>query len=252
MLPTAGQTGTQCYHSGKPTQHLDRYGRSTMAAHNLTVNLAETVGNIRDMNFIINYKRLQGQSVCLEPLRQDHAEGLFIIGQCPKDWRYLPVAGFRVISDAELWVAEALTLLEQKSHYTYVLVDPDSGNLLGSSRYLNVRSRDAVLEIGYSWLGPAYQRSAVNTEAKYLLLKNAFEAMGAKRVEFKTDLRNTRSQAAIERIGAVKEGVLRNHMTTQYGYQRDSVMYSVIDRDWPAAREHLLHKMQSYNRPENG
>ena len=118
---------------------------------------------------------------------------------------------------------------------------------MGSSRYLNIRPRDHGLEIGYTWLGREFQRTAVNTEAKYLLLENAFDVIGAHRVELKTDLRNLRSQKAIERLGAQKEGVLRRHMVTQGGYVRDSVCYSITDLDWPRVRVPLAAKLQDNN-----
>mgnify|MGYP005847193921 CR=1 FL=1 len=138
---------------------------------------------------------------------------------------------------------QALELARREMHYTYVLAEPSSGVLMGSTRYLNVRPRDHGLEIGYTWLGRDYQRTAVNTEAKYLLLTHAFEVLGAFRVELKTDARNLRSQKAIERLGAQKEGVLRRHMVVQDGFVRDSVMYSITDLDWPDVKKGLMEKL---------
>lgn len=199
------------------------------------------------MNFKIKHELIKGNALELQPLAAAHVEGLFAIGQHYADWQYLPIPGFEVFDDAQRWVDEALVLQQKAEHLVYVLAEPISKNVMGSSRYLNIRQRDAVLEIGYSWLGVDFQRSAVNTEAKYLLLHNAFETLGARRVELKTDARNIRSQRAIERIGATREGVLRKHMTVQNGFQRDSVIYSIIDSEWPLIKAHLLEKMQAYH-----
>lgn len=195
------------------------------------------------MTFIIQQPVLEGQHVRLEPLSEAHLDGLFRIGQRQDDWAYLPTGAFTSRADAEQWVQQALALARKELHFPYVLVEPETGALMGSTRYLNVRPRDHGLEIGYTWLGHDYQRTAVNTEAKYLLLRHAFEGLGAFRVELKTDARNLRSQKAIERLGAQKEGVLRRHMVVQDGYVRDSVMYSITDLDWPDVRDGLLKKL---------
>lgn len=196
------------------------------------------------MTISVDYQILSGRHVRLEPITEFHVDGLFAIGQQKEDWAYLPIAGFAQEADCEKWVQQALALAASGQHYTYVLIDPVSERVMGSSRYLNVRPRDHGLEIGYTWLGREYQRTAVNTEAKYLLLKNAFDAIGTYRVELKTDLRNLRSQRAIERLGAQKEGVLRRHMITQGGFVRDSVSYSIIDLDWPRVRASLQSMLQ--------
>lgn len=201
------------------------------------------------MAIIVEPVSLQGQHVTLEPISLGHVDGLLEIGQEKEDWGYLPIPGFSSRDDAERWVQQALALAERGLHYTFVLLDPRSGRVMGSTRYLNVRARDHGLEIGYTWLGREYQRTAVNTEAKYLLLKCAFESIGVYRVEFKTDLRNVRSQKAIERIGAQKEGVFRRHMVAQGGYIRDSVYYSIIDLDWPQVRGGLEAKLRNNKAP---
>jgi RimJ/RimL family protein N-acetyltransferase len=188
---------------------------------------------------------LEGQHVRLEPLSEAHVDGLFGIGQRQEDWAYMPTGAFASREDAEQWVQQALDLALTRLHYTYVLVEPASGALMGSTRYLNMRPRDHGLEIGYTWLGRDYQRTAVNTEAKYLLLRHAFEVLGAIRVELKTDARNQRSQKAIERLGAQKEGQLRRHMVVQDGYVRDSVLYSITDLDWPRVKKSLGQKLSS-------
>ena len=113
------------------------------------------------------------------------------------------------------------------------------GRAIGMSRYLDIQVVNQMLEIGGTWYTPSLQRTAVNTECKWLLMTHAFETLGCVRVQIKTDLRNERSQRAIERLGAVREGVLRNHMRMPDGYQRSSVYYSVLAEEWPTVRERL-------------
>ena len=192
----------------------------------------------------INYKVLHGSQVRLEPLNQSHIEGLFKAGSDHDDWRYLPIAGFAVLEDAHAWYQQAMGMLKDSLHYPYVLVSPENNEVMGSSRYMNVQAKDYVLEIGYTWLARKFQRSAVNTQAKLLLLDNAFENMGANRVEIKTDARNLKSQRAIERIGAKKEGVLRKHKIAQGGFVRDTVMYSIINAEWPTVKANLIQLLR--------
>ena len=199
------------------------------------------------MEFNIKYDVMDGKSVRLEPIDESHIEGLFEAGTTHSDWQYLPIAGFSEMGEAKTWFYQAARLLEDALHYTYVLVDPKSNEVMGSSRYLNIRPKDSVVEIGYTWLSSKFQRTAVNTEAKLLLLTNAFENMYANRVELKTDARNLRSQKAIERIGAKKEGVLRHHMVTQGGFIRDTVMYSIVKSEWPAVKEGLVRKLHDHS-----
>ncbi len=198
------------------------------------------------MDSNIKYNELSGESVRLEPIDESHIEGLFEAGKIHSDWKYLPIPGFSDIAEVKAWYHQAKTLLDAAMHYTYVLIEPDTNEVIGSSRYMNIRTKDLALEIGYTWVGSKFQRTAVNTEAKLLLLHNAFEGMNANRVELKTDARNIRSQNAIERVGAIKEGVLRNHMVTQGGFVRDTVMYSIIKPEWPVVKENLTRKLRSY------
>ena len=205
------------------------------------------------MDFNIEYDAMDamdamdGKNVRLEPIDESHIKGLFEAGTTHSDWQYLPISGFSEIGEAKTWFYQAEKLLDDALHYTYVLVDPVSKEVMGSSRYLNIRPKDSIVEIGYTWLSSKFQRTAVNTEAKLLLLTNAFENMHANRVELKTDARNLRSQKAIERIGAKKEGVLRHHMVTQGGFVRDTVMYSIIKSEWPTVKEGLASKLRSYS-----
>ena len=173
----------------------------------------------------------------LEPLSQDHAQGLYNRGRVAADWSYLPRACFIDLADTRHWIDEALAA---PSQLAFAIVESGKGKAVGSTRYLNIRSEHRTLEIGWTWLGQEWQRTGINTEVKRLLLTHAFERLGCVRVEFKTDARNARSQRALERIGAIPEGVLRNHMIVQGDYVRDSAYFSVIDRDWLAVKVRLL------------
>lgn len=183
---------------------------------------------------------LTGQHVYLEPIAEKHILGLYEIGQEPDDWLYMPRPCFQSRGDTAQWVAQAQTLAEKGEHITFAICDASDHSVLGSSRYLSIRQRDKSLEIGYTWLGKKAQRTRANTEAKLLLLTHAFESLGAIRVELKTDSRNQRSQKAIARIGAKKEGVFRKHMIVQNGFVRDSVYFSIVDSEWPEVKKNLL------------
>jgi len=133
-------------------------------------------------------------------------------------------------------------LLQRQARGTdlpFTVVLRATGKAIGCTRYMYINIPDRGVEIGGTWYGPEHQRTGVNTECKYLLLRHAFERWGCIRVQLKTDLNNVRSQHAIERLGAVKEGVLRNHMIRPDGTPRDTVMYSIIDREWPLVKARL-------------
>ena len=179
---------------------------------------------------------LTGETLQLEPLRQEHAQGLYNRGRSAGDWSYMPRACFIDMADTRQWIDEAIAAPGQ---LPFAIVEKAKGKVIGSTRYLNIRPEHRSLEIGWTWLGQQWQRTAANTEAKLLLLCHAFDRLGCVRVEFKTDARNARSQRALERIGATREGVLRKHMIVQGNFARDSVYFSVIDSDWPRVRERL-------------
>ena len=183
---------------------------------------------------------LEGQTVRLEPLDAHHAGGLLEIGSVDEDWAYMPRGCFGHLGDCRTWIDEAKAAADQ---VPFAIIDKASGLPAGSTRYLTIRREHRSLEIGWTWLGRNFQRSAVNTETKLLLLTHAFDDLGAIRVEVKTDQRNTRSQAALERIGAVREGVLRQHMVVQEGFLRNSVYFSILDEEWPAVKAHLEAKL---------
>jgi RimJ/RimL family protein N-acetyltransferase len=178
---------------------------------------------------------LAGNIVRLEPLAFHHEPELSAIGLEESLWE---VASEKVGSAQQMtaYIARALSDVKTRA---FAVRHLESGRLAGSTRYMNMELPHRRLEIGATWCGLEFQRTAVNTECKYLLLRQAFELMGMNRVELKTDLRNVRSQRAIRRIGATEEGTLRRHMITWSGHVRDTVYFSVIREEWPAVKTHL-------------
>lgn len=189
---------------------------------------------------------LEGRVVRLEPLKMAHAPGLTKIGLEESIWRYMRYGNIRSEGQMRAWVNHLLELQACGTDLPFVVILQKTGEVTGATRYLNVEPENRSLEIGGTWYSLAFQRTDVNTESKYLLLKHAFEVLECVRVQFKTDARNIRSQQALERIGAIKEGELRNHMILSDGYIRTSVFYSMIDREWPSVKALLEAKMASY------
>ena len=176
---------------------------------------------------------LRGQKVTLVPLSQDQASEYFAIGQDADVWQFLAPDPFKISTDAEHWIESMLCRQQDSGSVTFSVYDNGSGKLAGSSSFLDVRTAHEGLEIGYTWYGHAFRRTYVNTATKLVLLEHAFDELGAIRVQLQTDARNQRSQKAIERIGAVKEGVLRSHKIYPDGFIRDSVLYSITRKEWP-------------------
>ncbi|HBZ83426.1 MULTISPECIES: GNAT family N-acetyltransferase [Brevibacillus] len=185
---------------------------------------------------------LTGVNVTLAPLELRHAEDLYEAGRFPDIWG-LTQGRIQSLEDAKEYVSKAL---EQKNAFPFVIVEQKTQKAVGSTRFYDISIPNKSLEIGSTWLTPAMWRTSINTEAKYLLLKYCFETAGAIRVQLKTDSRNVRSQKAIERLGAVKEGILRNHMILPDGYVRDTIYYSILDREWPAVKARLEGFLKSY------
>jgi RimJ/RimL family protein N-acetyltransferase len=186
---------------------------------------------------------LYGDAVRLEPLDAVHAEDLLAAGADPDIWRYLPIPQPRTLAEVRRWIDQAWKLAATGEQLPFALIDPESGRAVGSTRYLDIHRDWRTLEIGWTWLAASAQRTAVNTETKLLLLTHAFEDQGALRVQFKTDGRNLRSQQAIERLGAVKEGVLRKYRIAHDGYVKDGVYYSIVDDEWPAVKARLAARL---------
>jgi len=182
---------------------------------------------------------LEGRHVRLERLARRHAEDLFEVGKDETIWPYMPRPPLKSVPDTQGWVDQALGVAATGTQIPFAIIERTGGKAIGSTRYMDIRRNDRGLEIGWTWIGTAFQHTAVNTECKYLLLRHAFEELGAARVQLKTDLRNVRSQRAIERLGTVREGVLRKHMVLWDGFIRDTVYYSVIESEWPEVRRRL-------------
>jgi len=182
---------------------------------------------------------LTGKHVRLEPMTEDHTDALAEIGVGQPFWHFMLYGDMNSADDMRNWVLDILSRAEKGTDMPFVAVYLESGRIAGATRYLNIMPKDRGLEIGGTWYGSEFQRTVVNTECKYLLLSHAFETLGCIRVQLKTDLRNERSQKAIERIGAVREGVLRNHMILPDGHYRHSVFYSILDTEWPDVKKRL-------------
>lgn len=187
---------------------------------------------------------LTGRMVRLEPLTEAHVPDLAAVGLEPSIWRHMRYGAMNTAADIAAFVRGLLADQARGTDLPFAVIlaanGPATGRAIGCTRYMEIRRKDRGLEIGGTWYGLAYQRTGVNTECKYLLLRHAFEELGCIRVQLKTDILNERSQRAIERIGAVREGVLRNHMIRADGTYRDSVYYSIIASEWPAVKAHLL------------
>jgi N-acetyltransferase len=183
--------------------------------------------------------RLAGVHAVVEPLTLGHAADLFAAGADEATWAYMPRPSLRSIEDAESMIRQALVETEAGREVAFAIVSAASGSAVGSTRFLDLQRPHRALEIGWTWIGPVWQRSAVNTECKLLLLRHAFDELGAHRVTLKTDARNVRSQSAIERIGGVREGVLRRHRVCWDGFVRDTVYYGIVDSEWPRVKVRL-------------
>lgn len=187
---------------------------------------------------------LEGRHVRLEPLGRKHAAGLFAASRAPEIWTYLPRAPFADQIDVEGWIDEAVRAQEAGAEVPFATVRRSDGRIVGSTRFIDIRRPHRGLEIGWTWIAPEAQRTPVNTEAKYLMLVQAFDVWGAMRVQLKSDERNQKSRRAMERIGAQFEGVLRQQMFRAYdGYVRSSAMYSILDKEWPAVKAALEAKL---------
>ena len=196
------------------------------------------------MSFDPGPVRLEGRHAVIEPLELRHAAELFEAGRDPAIWQYLPRGPLQDVDDAAGFIAEALVGQDGGTDIPFAIIDAGSGTVAGSTRYLEIRREHRGLEIGWTWLGPKYQRSGINTECKYLLLSHAFDTLGAMRVQLKTDSRNVQSQKAIERIGAKPEGVLRAHMLMWDGHVRDSAYFSITTEEWPTVKEGLRQMLE--------
>lgn len=185
---------------------------------------------------------LEGARVRLEPLTLGHIDRLCAIGFDPEIWRFTTI---RVADRAAMtgYVEMALKWQREGSAVPFVTVDRGSGEVVGTTRFANIVVEHRKAEIGWTWIAREWQRTYVNTEAKYLMLRHAFEVWNCVRIELKTSALNVRSRAAILRTGAVEEGILRRHMINADGSYRDSVYFSILNDEWPAVKRGLEERM---------
>jgi len=187
-----------------------------------------------------DHPTLTGEHVRLEPLTLQHAKGLFEAGADPGIWTWLSVRQPEDLPAAERMVEATLA---DSTRRAWAQIDAHTGRVAGTTSYYQIVPQHRIVSIGHTWIGALWQRTALNTEAKFLLLQHAFETLGAQRVSWETDIRNLRSQRAIERLGALREGVLRAHRIRPDGTSRDTVTYSMVTAEWPAARARLLERL---------
>ena len=181
---------------------------------------------------------LTGRHARLEPLRLEHLPALTAAGADPGIWQWYSVNG-ATPETMRAFVDDALDSQKKGTAVPFTVFEQASGAIVGSTRFGNIAPAHRRAEIGWTFLAPRCQRTGINTEMKYLMLRHAFEAWGLNRVEFKTDSLNEKSRNALKRIGATEEGTLRNHMITFTGRVRHSVYYSVTREDWPRVKQHL-------------
>ena len=187
---------------------------------------------------------LEGNVVRLEPLSASHLAGLCEVGLEEEIWRWTTNL-IETEDDLRRYVETALDEQRRGVSLPFATVERRTGRPVGCTRFTAIDPANRRLEIGYTWVAPAWQRTPINTEAKYLMLRHAFESLGGIRVELKTDSLNERSRRAILRIGAKEEGTLRNHLITPSGRIRHTVYYSIIDSEWPAVRSTLEEKLSA-------
>ena len=189
---------------------------------------------------------LSGDLVQLRPLAIDDLDALCEVGLDGSLWE-LTTLNIRTKADMKRYIESALDDRSRGTAMPFVTVDAGSGTVVGSTRFGNIDTLNRKTEIGWTWITPAWQRTHVNTEAKLLMLAHAFEVWNCIRVELKTDVLNERSRNAILRLGAVQEGIHRNHMITDTGRFRDSVFFSIIEDEWPDIRSNLIEKLRRNN-----
>jgi len=189
---------------------------------------------------------LEGSVVRLEPIRREHAQLFWDVAKSDLEdiFRWIPYA-MKTRDDFEKLVDKAFAEQERGESVVFATVERDSGRTVGSTRFMNIDRLNKRVEIGSTWIAPAWQRTAVNTQAKYLMLRHAFEVWGCIRVELKTDGLNQKSRNAILRIGAKEEGTLRRHLLTSTGRVRDTVYFSILDSEWPEAKNRFASKLEA-------
>ncbi len=193
---------------------------------------------------------LEGRIVRLEPLAQKHADDLWEASRDPRVWRWLPIVQPQTRDEWQAWMDEALHRVDDGLDLAFATVLVATGRAVGSTRFLALRPEHASLEIGWTWLTPAAWGTGANAEAKLLQLEYAFDVLGCRRVEFKTDALNERARPALAGLPAEFEGIHRKHMLVRGGQNRDSAWYSVVDDEWPVVREALRERVAAADVPD--
>jgi RimJ/RimL family protein N-acetyltransferase len=188
---------------------------------------------------------LDGRFVRLEPLTLSHVPDLCKVGLDDELWK-ITMTLIRNEEEMKKYVETAMRLQKDGAALPFATIDKKSGRVAGSTRFGNIDRQNRRVEIGWTWLGKEFQRTHVNTEVKYLMLRHAFDVWGCFRVEFKTDVINEKSRNALKRIGAKEEGILRRHQITASGRVRDSIYYSILDLEWPDVKRDLEGKVVGY------
>lgn len=186
----------------------------------------------------MEFLALENEVVLLKPLAQEHRQGILEAASYPEIWSHMSTT-IEKMDDVNKFVDKAIDTKRAKTEFPFVIVDKKSGQIIGSTRFMDIDETHKRLEIGTTWITPAFWRTEINTNCKYLLLQHCFEVLNLQRVQIKTDHENVSSQRAIERLGATKEGILRNHMVRKDGTTRHTVMYSITLQEWPQVKKHL-------------
>jgi len=188
---------------------------------------------------------LRTDEITLKPLDTDDAEGFYLAGNYPELWRWVAPNHCASIAATKSWIKQSLVEQQLGNHIPFVIIDNSTDTVIGSTRYCSIRPADRGIEIGFTFITPRFQRSFVNTQAKFLLLQHAFESLGAIRVEFKTHEKNEKSRNAIQRIGATFEGVLRNLRILPDGSLRNTAIFSITEKEWPTVKQTFQNKLTS-------
>jgi N-acetyltransferase len=188
-------------------------------------------------------QRLEGPKALIIPLDASHTDGLYETAQDESIWKYYTFLEMKTKERFREFINHSLEKMADGSEFTFTFIDKGSGIMIGGSSFLDISYENRSLEIGRTWIAPRLQGTGFNTEVKYLMLSYCFETLKLGRVFFKTDSGNERSKAAIQKIGAVYEGTLRNHMIREDGSYRHSVYYSIIDSEWAKVKSDLEKKL---------
>ncbi len=186
---------------------------------------------------------LSTDKVTLRPLNESHLEAFYQAGAFPEVWRWSLPDKCTSLATAKAWLQYSQDMADKGEHIPFVIFDNKTEELVGSTRYCTIKKEDRNLEIGFTFITPKYQRSYINTHAKYCLLKHAFEDLNAIRVEFKTHEKNEKSRNAISRLGAKFEGILRNQRILSDGTIRNTAIFSIIDQEWQAVKKSMIEKL---------